>query len=85
MKIDLTFLNIWVSRSTNKRFLGTVVGLYQQIGNNLWCAKTKKGLRDKDYYDSKSIMHKFCDQFDMLEWMNENYQSAQVNEEFICI
>lgn len=47
--------------------------------------KDKKGLKDKDYYDSKSIIHQFCDQFDMLEWMNENYQSAQVNEEFICI
>lgn len=35
--------------------------------------KDKKGLRDKDYYDSKSIIHQFCDQFDMLEWMNENY------------
>lgn len=38
--------------------------------------KDKKGLRDKDYYDSKSIIHQFCDQFDMLERMNENYQSA---------
>lgn len=35
--------------------------------------KDKKGLRDKDYYDSKSIIHQFCDQFDMLEWMHENY------------
>lgn len=47
--------------------------------------KDKKGLKDKDYYDSKSIIHQFCDHFNMLEWMNENYQSAQVNEEFICI
>lgn len=47
--------------------------------------KDKKGLRDKDYYDSKSIIHQYSDQFDMLEWLNENYQSAQVNEEFICI
>lgn len=48
-EIDFTFLNIWVSRSTKKRFLGTAVPVYQQIGNNLWSAKTKKGLRDKNY------------------------------------
>lgn len=30
--------------------------------------KDKKGLKDKDYYDSKSIIHQFWDQFDMLEW-----------------
>lgn len=47
--------------------------------------KDKKGLRDKNYMTANYTPILWSILINMLEEMNEYHQSAQVNEEFICV